>query len=212
MNKYLKSLLMLLIFSSLSFAQNFNVKAKGTQKFNFKDDKGRNQTTFYSATSLEDINGTADGISGTVSFDPANFAKTIQGKISVEVTSLNTGIDLRNHHLRTANWLDAEKYPEISFEIKSVSDIKHESDNKLKFKVTGPFTLHGITKEITADAEATYLDENQQTEQRAPGDLLGIRTEFNIKLSDYGIDNAVIGSKVAENIKIGVNIVGSNKM
>lgn len=212
MNKFPKTLIALFIFSSFTFAQNFKVKAKGIQTFNFTDDRGRNQATFFSTTPLEDINGTANGISGAVSFDPADFAKTIKGKISVSVTSLNTGINLRNHHLMTANWLNAEKYPEITFEIKSISNIKQESDNKLHFSVTGMFTLHGVTKEITADAEATYLDENDQTRKRAPGDLLGVRAKFSIKLSDFGVSNELIGNKVAENIDIGVNIIGSNKI
>ncbi|MFA3783356.1 YceI family protein [Melioribacteraceae bacterium 4301-Me] len=212
MNKLMNSFIALIVLTSFTFSQNFKVNVKGIQTFNFADDKGRNQTTFYSATPLEDINGTANGISGTVSFDPSNFAQTIKGKIVVAVNSLNTGINLRNHHLMTPNWLDEKKYPLITFEIKSVSDIKQLADNKLEFKVTGAFTLHGVTKEITADAEATYLNENEQTRKRAPGDLLGVRAKFTIKLSDYGVSNELIGSKVAENIEIGVNIVGSNKI
>lgn len=211
MNKLKILFVLLFIVSTAVNAQGFKVKAKGTQTFSFRDDKGRNQVTFYSATPLEDINGTANDISGSISFDIANFAKTLNGNISVPVASMNTGIELRNHHLQGPNWLDAKSYPEITFSIKSVSDVKQTADNKLSFKVSGDFSLHGVTKEITADCEATYLDENDQTRKRAPGDLLGIRAKFNIALSDYDIDNAIIGAKVAQNIEIGVNIVGSNK-
>lgn len=191
-------------------AQEFKIKASGSQTFNFEDKSGRNQVTFFSETPLEDINGTANGIGGSISFDVANFAKTLKGKLTVQVTSMNTGIELRNHHLQSSNWLDAAKYPEISFEIKSVSDLNQIADNKLEFKVKGDFTLHGITKEVIASADATYLDENEQTKKRAPGDLLGVRAKFSVNLSEYGIDNAVIGSKVSEKIDIGVNVVGSN--
>ncbi len=192
-------------------AQNFKVKASGTQTFNFADERGRNQATFYSATPLEDINGTASGISGTVSFDPANFEKTIKGKISVSVASINTGIDLRNTHMKSANWLDEAKYPDIIFEIKSVSDVKPAGQNKLTFKAIGIYTMHGVSKNVVADVEAAYLEESEQTQKRAPGDLLGIRAKLNVKLSDYGIQNQLIGNKVAENIEVGVNMVGSNK-
>jgi polyisoprenoid-binding protein YceI len=192
-------------------AQEFKIKASGSQTFNFEDKSGRNQVTFFSETPLEDINGTANGIGGSVSFDVANFAKTLNGKLTVQVTSMNTGIELRNRHLQSTNWLDAQKYPEISFEIKSVSDLNQIADNKLEFKVKGNFTLHGVTKEVMANADATYLDENEQTRKRAPGDLLGIRAKFSVNLSDYGVDNAVIGNKVSEKIEVGVNVVGSNK-
>lgn len=204
------SLTLILLMTVVISAQEFKIKASGSQTFNFEDKSGRNQVTFFSETPLEDINGTANGIGGSISFDVANFAKTLKGKLTVQVTSMNTGIELRNHHLQSSNWLDAAKYPEISFEIKSVSDLNQIADNKLEFKVKGDFTLHGITKEVIASADATYLDENEQTKKRAPGDLLGVRAKFSVNLSEYGIDNAVIGSKVSEKIDIGVNVVGSN--
>ncbi|MEW6652686.1 MAG: YceI family protein [Bacteroidota bacterium] len=192
-------------------AQGFKVNAKGNQIFNFEDKAGRNQITFFSTTPLEDINGTVNGISGYLSFDVSSFAKTAKGKILVKVASMNTGIELRNSHLKGANWLNEKKFPEITFELKSVEAVKQSADNKLDFRVKGNFSLHGVTTEITADAEVVYLDENEQTQKRAPGDLLGVKTKFKIKLSDYDIDNAVIGSKVSEDIEVTVNIVGSNK-
>lgn len=45
---------------------------------------------------------------------------------------------------------------------------------------------------------------------RAPGDLLGVQAKFNVKLSDYGVKNQLVGQKVAENIEVSVNIVGNN--
>lgn len=200
-----------LILSSALFAQGFKVKATGTQTFNFEDKNGRNQVTFFSATPLEDITGTANGISGTVTFDVTNFAKTLKGNLTVKVSSMNTGIELRNQHMKGANWLNAEKFPEIVFSIKEVMNVKQVDNNKLEFKIKGDFAMHGITKEVIADAEATYLDENEQTQRRAPGDLLGVRAKFNVKLSDFGVNNQIIGNKVADNIEVSVNIVGSNK-
>lgn len=200
-----------LILSSALFAQGFKVKATGTQTFSFEDKNGRNQVTFFSATPLEDITGTANGISGTVTFDITNFAKTLKGNLTVKVSSMNTGIELRNQHMKGANWLNAEKFPEIVFSIKEVMNVKQVDNNKLEFKIKGDFAMHGITKEVIADAEATYLDENEQTQRRAPGDLLGVRAKFNVKLSDFGVNNQIIGNKVADNIEVSVNIVGSNK-
>jgi len=113
--------------------------------------------------------------------------------------------------LQSSNWLYADKYPEISFEIVSINDVKQTADNRLEFKAKGNFSMHGVTKEVVADVDATYLDENDQTRKRAPGDLLGVRSKFNINLSDYDVDNALIGNKVAEKIEISINIVGSNK-
>jgi len=199
----------MLFFAASVFGQGFKVKASGEQKFNFEDKGGRNQTTFYSTTPLEDINGLGNGVGGSVTFN-VNDLKTLKGKVSVSVASIKTGIDLRDEHMRSAGWLDAEKYPEITFEIKKVSDIKSLSDNKLSAKITGSYSMHGVTKDVIADATLTYLDENEITKQRAPGDLLGVQAKFTIKLSDFGVNNKVVGQKVSENIEIGVNFTGSN--
>lgn len=209
MKKTISIFAVIILFAASIFAQGFKVKANGEQKFNFEDKGGRNQTTFFSTTPLEDINGLGNGVGGGVTFN-VNDLKSLKGKVTVSVASIKTGIELRDEHMRSAGWLDSEKYPEISFEIKKVSDVKSLADNKLSAKVTGNYTMHGVTKEVIADATLTYLDENETTKQRAPGDLLGVQAKFTIKLSDYGVNNKVVGQKVSENIEIGVNLTGSN--
>jgi len=189
--------------------QGFKVKAKGEQTFSFNDKYGRNQASFYSSTPVEDITGLSNDLGGSASFNVADIT-TLKGSISLSTASLKTGIELRDGHLQGPDWLDAEKYPEISFVIKSVSDVKSLADNKLEAKVKGDFTVHGVTKEIVADVNMTYLDESEQTEKRAPGDLLGVEAKFNIVLSEYNVDNMLMGQKVSDNIKITVTIVGSN--
>ena len=209
MKKTLSIFAVIIIFSASIFAQGFKVKASGEQIFNFQDKAGRNQTTFFSTTPLEDITGLSGDVKGNVTLN-VNDVKTLKGKVTVSVASIKTGIDLRDEHMRDAGWLDAAKYPEISFEIKKVSDVKSVADNKLTAKITGNYTMKGVTKEVIADATLTYLDESDQTKSRAAGDLLGVQAKFNVKLSDYGVNNKVVGQKVSENIEVSVNIVGSN--
>ena len=207
MKKILKTSFVALAAITISFAQGFKIETTGEQTFNFEDK--RNQATFFSTTPLEDVTGISNAVSGKVTFDVSDL-NTLKGSISIPVSSLDTGIELRNEHLVSPNWMDAESYPNITFEIKSVSDVKVEADNKLTAKVTGDFTAHGVTKQVVADATMTYLVESEQTKQRAPGDLLGVQASFNITLSDYDIENMIIGQKVAEEIKIDINMVGSN--
>lgn len=209
MKKTLSIFAVSLLLTASMFAQGFKVKASGEQKFNFEDKGGRNQTTFFSTTPVEDINGLGNGVSGSVTFN-TNDLKSLKGKVTVSVASIKTGIELRDEHMRSAGWLNAESYPEISFEIKKVSDVKSLADNKLSAKVSGSFTMHGVTKDVVAEATLTYLDENETTKQRAPGDLLGVQAKFTVKLSDYRVNNKVVGQKVSENIEIGVNLTGSN--
>lgn len=205
------SLLVLMFITTTSLAQ-FNVASKGEQTFKFKDDRGRNQATFFSNAPLEAINGMTSEIQGSVSFNPDDVAGTLKGQFSFPVASIKTGIDLRDEHLLGENWLNAEKNPNVKFEIKKVNKVEKLEDNKLKVNVTGMFTLNGVTNEVTTDVTMTYLKESEQTKTRFPGDLLGVYSKFNLKLSEFNVKNQLIGQKVAENIEVTVSIVGSNKI
>ena len=210
MKYILKTLSLIMLFTMLIPAQGFQVKASGEQTFNFKAG-GANQASFYSTTTLEDVQGLTREISGSIIFDVNDFS-TVHGEISFPVLSLNTGIEKMVKDLRSDSWLDAEKYPEISFKVKKAVNIKKVSESKIEADVIGDFFLHGVTREDTASTTITYLDESPVTQQRMPGDLLGVQAEFFINLSDYNIKHMLLGKRVAEKIDIKVNLVGSNKV
>ena len=191
------------------FAQGFKVKATGEKTFTFLNDNPRNQATFFSTTPFEDFTGLTDDIKGTATFNVSDIS-TLKGSFVVTVASMKTGIALRDKDMKSEEWLDAEEYPEITFTIKKVSAIKTTEDNKLQAEVTGDFTVHGVTKDIVTDATMTYLDENEKTRAVAPGDLLGVEAKFTITLSDYDVDNIVLGRKVSDKIDVTVNLVGSS--
>jgi polyisoprenoid-binding protein YceI len=211
--KYLaKTFVLSLLFAALTLAGDSRNKSEGTQTFSFKDQMGRNQATFFSTTPLEDITGMSSDVRGKVVLDLSDIKNTLKGEVSISTASLKSGIDLRDEHIRSKDWLDAENFPTISFKIKSVIDVKETENNKLDVKVLGEFTVRGITKEVISEVSIAYLEENEITKTRMPGDLLGVRANFNIKLSEYGVENMVVGNKVSEEIEISVNIVGSNNI
>ena len=207
MKTIIKTFILMLAMVSIAFAQGFKVKATGEQTFNFEDK--RNQVKFFSTTPLEDITGISNDVKGKVTLNVTDI-KSMKGSITISVASIKTAIDLRDEHLRSENWLNADKYPEITFSIKKVGDVKVAADNKLEAKVTGDFTAHGVTKETIADVTLTYLDASEQTKQYAPGDLLGVQAKFNIALSDFEVENMVVGQKVADEIEITATLRGSN--
>jgi polyisoprenoid-binding protein YceI len=212
MKQLLKIFSLSILLSALSFAGDSNSDNKGARTFSFKDDYGRNQATFFSATPIEDINGMSSDIEGKVSLDLSDVKNTLDGEVSISTASLKSGIDLRDEHIRSEDWLDAENYPTISYQIKSVLEVKKLESNKFNVKVLGDFTVKGVTKEVVSDVSITYLEENETTKTRMPGDLLGVRAKFNIQLSDFGVKNMLVGKKVSEEIEINVNIVGSNNI
>lgn len=204
-------LISIILFLSINiYSQGFNVDAGGEQTFYFDEKITQNQATFFSTTPLEDINGLTKEIGGKVTFDVNDF-KTLKGEIKLPVASLRTGIRQMEKDLRSSSWLNEEKYPQILFKIKSVTDIQKLGHNKLKAKVIGDFTVHGVTNEETAEVTVTYLKESEKTKERMPGDLLGVEADFSIVLKNYGVKHMLMGQRVADKIEIKANLIGSNK-
>jgi polyisoprenoid-binding protein YceI len=180
------------------------------ESFDFKDPKGVNNAVFSLDAPLESVNGSASDISGTVSFDPENPAATT-GKIVVAAESLTVPNPMQKEHLHGANWLDVAKYPEITFEAKSLAHVKTDG-NVTSADVTGTFTLHGVAKEITVPIKLTYLKDKLSA--RVPnlnGDLLVIRASFSINREDFNIQKGQYEDKVSPTINLTLSIAGACK-
>ncbi len=179
------------------------------QTFDFKDPKGVNNAVFKLDAPLESINGSASGISGTVSFDPENPAATT-GKIVVASDSLTVPNPMQKEHLHGPNWLDTAKYPEITFEAKSLANVKTDG-NVTTADATGTFTLHGVSKELTVPIKLTYLKDKLSA--RVPnlkGDLLVIRANFVINREDFNIQKGQYEDKVSTTIDLSLSIAGAS--
>jgi polyisoprenoid-binding protein YceI len=179
------------------------------QTFDFKDPKGINNAGFKLDAPLEAINGNASGVSGTVTFDPANPGAT-KGKIVVATGSLMLPNPMQKQHMLSDKWLDAAKYPEISFEAKEFKNVQTAGDATTA-DVTGTFTLKGVSKELTVPVKLTYLKD--KLGDRLPnhkGDLLVIRASFNIKRGDFNINPGQYEDKVADTIELNLSIAGAS--
>jgi polyisoprenoid-binding protein YceI len=179
------------------------------QTFDFKDPKGVNNAVFKLDAPLESVNGSASGISGTVSFDPENPAATT-GKIVVASESLTVPNPMQKEHLHSDKWLDVAKFPEITFEAKSLANVKTDGDVTTA-DATGTFTLHGIAKDITVPIKLTYLKDKLSA--RVPnmkGDLLVIRANFSINRNDFDIQKGQFEDKVADDIELSLSIAGAS--
>jgi polyisoprenoid-binding protein YceI len=179
------------------------------QTFDFKDPKGINNAGFKLDAPLEAINGSASDISGTVTFDPENPDVT-KGKIIVATGSLMLPNPMQKQHMLSVKWLDAAKFPEITFESKEFKNVRTAGDTTTA-DVTGTFTLKGVSKEITAPVKLTYLKD--KLGQRVPnqkGDLLVIRANFTIKRSDFNIMPGQFEDKVSDSIELTLSIAGAS--
>ena len=94
-------------------------------------------------------------------FDPQNPDKGVRGRLRVPVASLDTGIPLRNEHMQSAMWLNAEKHPHIEMDItgaSSVEKVKSTGDfATYELQVKGSVMLNGKSRNIEVPATLTYL-------------------------------------------------------
>ena len=123
---------------------------------------------------------------------------------------MHVGNPMQQQHLLSDKWMDAAKFPEISFEAKELKNVKTSGDTTTA-DVTGTFTLKGISKEITVPVKFTFLKD--KLGQRVPnqkGDLLVIRSNFTIKRSDFGIMPGQMEEKVSDTIELTLSIAGAS--
>lgn len=214
MKKPMKSMLIpaFLLVSAVSLsAQALSVQASGQKSVRLNDDVGKNQFQWLSDAPLEKIKGTAGGITGTITMNPKNLS-TIRGSISARVNTMKSGNSTRDGHLRGSNWLDADRYPTITFVITSVSNIR-TNGSSASGTVTGNFTMHGVTKRLSFPFSLKYVDESAQTRSRAPGDLVMFNAQFEIALNDFNVSGAkgMVGSRVGGTIGVTAQLFGSTE-
>ena len=193
----------------LALVTSAGIALAAPETFNFKDPKGINNAGFKLDAPLESINGSASGVSGTVTFDPENPGATT-GKIVVATTSLMVPNSLQREHMLGSQWLDAAKFPEISFEARELKNVKTDGDTTTA-DVTGTFTLKGVSKELTVPVKMTYL--KGKLGDRVPGqkgDLLVIRANFSIKRDDFNINPGQSEDKVSNTIELTLSIAGAS--
>jgi polyisoprenoid-binding protein YceI len=179
--------------------------------FDFKDPKGVNNAVFKLDAPLEAINGSANGISGTVTFDPANPGAT-KGKIVVDATTLTVPNPMMNQHLHSPMWMDVAAHKAITFEAKELKNVKTSGD-KTTADASGTLTIKGAAKEVTVPVTLTYLKGKLGTRLNKPdlkGDLLVIRANFTVKRSDYGINPGAGEEKVSDEIVLTLSIAGGS--
>jgi polyisoprenoid-binding protein YceI len=145
---------------------------------------------------ITNVRGGFNGLQGTVVYDPEN-ASASSVDVTIDTKTINTQEPDRDTHLKSADFLEVEKYPTITFKSKSV---KKESDDELQ--VTGDLTIHGVTKPVVLKVEGPT------PEGKDPwGNIrIGASATTKIKRSDFGLTyNAALetgGILIGDEVKI----------
>ena len=206
-------------FAGNAYATELGLGVSSNKTFSVNPDVNKPVLNFISEAPLEDIHGgvyNADHIMSTVDFNPKNIENT-KGKVQFKVAGLETGIDTRDQHLQSPTWLNAEKYPNVTFDLKSMKNVKVDPKGEnmaiIKGTAVGDLSLHGETKTMEIPLSITYIKENADSKKRAPGDLLSTYGRFTIALKDFNVKGMgdIIGSKVGETIDINFKLFYNSK-
>jgi polyisoprenoid-binding protein YceI len=179
----------------------------GAKRVTLNDAIRPNQFEWLSDAPMEKIKGSAPGVTGTFTIDPAKLAE-ITGKISVPVKTMKTGNPLRDRHLADKDWLDAASFPNITYDIKKTTVRKVEA-GKAELMAEGTFTLHGVGKEMSIPVTLQWKNAGADT-ARVPGDWVKISVKFNVKLGDFKVvgKSGVVGKKVGDTIAVTGTLYG----
>jgi len=121
------------------------------------------------------VNGRFESYDASVSVDPSDLT-TLQASATIQVASVDTGIQRRDDHLRSADFFDAENHPEMTFVSKEVRNV-----NGTSFELVGDLSIRGTTKEIVLDGE--FLG----TASFMGGERVAIEARGTINRFDYGL-------------------------
>ncbi len=187
-----------------SFSLPFLLQA-APQVYEFSGQNGKKQITFYSKATVEDFDGTASEVTGTLSVDFSKPKLALSGAIGIPVSSMNTGMAMRDTHMMSRDWLDAETYPSIQFVLSSAATQKVVSrkEGEWKMEVSGDFKLKGRSRKMTVP-----------TVIKKKGDDVWVSGEFVVPLREFGIYGPtamrMLGLRVANEVRVVFKLVGKS--
>ena len=148
---------------------------------------------------INTVRGQFNVLSGQVHIDEQH-PENSWVEAEVDAASIDTQNEMRDGHLKSPDFLDVEKYPTLHFKSTKIEHVKDE-----EYRVTGNLTIHGVTKEVTLDAEYSGQNKDPYNNLRA-----GLNAKGTINRKDWGLNwNMALeagGVLVGDKLKIEIDL------
>jgi polyisoprenoid-binding protein YceI len=147
------------------------------------------------------VRGAFVKVSGSAKFDPSDPTKTALDA-TIDASSVDTRVTMRDNDLKSPNFLDVEKYPTITFHAEQT-----KSAGAGKLQITGDLTIHGVTKEVVLDVEGpTAAIKDPWGKMR-----IGASASTKINRKDFGVNGlpGVVGDDITITIDAELTPLGS---
>ena len=133
---------------------------------------------------VTNVRGHFKDVHGSLNFDPTNPAAS-SVEVTIDARKIWTGEPARDDHLRSADFLDAENFPEITFRGNEVEVL-----GEVDYRVTGQLTIRGATHPVTLDVH--YLGQWQTPwwedgADKGPKTRAGFVAKTSINRQDFGV-------------------------
>jgi polyisoprenoid-binding protein YceI len=156
-------------------------------------DPARSRIRFHAVSRLMDADGRFHRFGGEVRFDPARPEATT-ARLTIDVGSIDTGIRLRDDHLRSDDFFDAARYPEARF----VASAVRRQDGR--YLVSGTLTIRGTTRPVTAPVTVA-----------ASADALEIAGELTVSRRQFGIAYQSFLNPIRDEVRVWVELVATRR-
>jgi polyisoprenoid-binding protein YceI len=141
---------------------------------------------------IADVSGTFNSFDVTVTSSKKDFSDAIF-ELTAEVGSIDTRVEQRNNHLKSADFFEVEKYPAMTFKSTSI-----EKAGKDKYKLSGNLTIRDITKPVTMELVYRGTIENPQSKATTAG----FQLTGTIKRSDFNVGPKFPAPMISDEVRI----------
>lgn len=182
-----------MMMSSLALA----AQPAGTYQF---DKQGAHQFVMFKISHLgySWLYGRFNDFNGSFTVDAEN-PENSKVEATIQTASVDSNHAERDKHLRNDDFLDVDKYPTATFKSTSIEQTGEDTA-----KITGDFTLHGVTKPVTLDAKMIGYGDDPWGGYR-----MGLEASTTLKLSDFGITKNL--GPASETVEIIISVEGIKK-
>ncbi len=186
---------LLIVLPALPAAAAVPAAATGT----WNVDKVHSEASFQVRHFVSKVRGRFGDFSGVIRMDAAK-PEASSVEFTIKVASIDTNEPKRDAHLKSPDFFDAEKFPEIRFVSRKVAP-----KSETAYEVTGDLTMHGVTKEVTLPVTFNGLTKDVWGGERA-----GFETSITLNRKDYGINwNKTLdegGLMLGDDVAVSINL------
>jgi polyisoprenoid-binding protein YceI len=144
---------------------------------------------------VSNVHGSLGDVSGTVLYNDKDIVKS-SVEASAATTTVSTGVEKRDTHLKSGDFFDVQKFPKLTFKSTSFSNAGG------KLTLTGDLTLNGVTKNVTLDVDGPAPP---QTDAKGVT-RSGFSATGKLKRSDFGFGSKFPSAVVGDDIKFSIDV------